>query len=258
MRTQLHISVPQPCSQRWSDMQHVDDNKRHCASCEKVITDFTQMSDEQLIAHFKNNPSSCGMFAPHQLNRQLKAPKKKQSGWLKALVVPALLAMTEADAQDVKPVATSEQTADSAKPRITVPLDDVFHTLKDTLIVSGKVLETDDSLQEHVMPGTELCFHLNGNAAIGCTARADGTFQVKLPHCNVGDTVRVEISSSGKPSCFISLVLKEPENTIVYRRQESKEIVHVMGGAVATVTAPASPRSWSLASVWWWLDPRSW
>lgn len=239
-------------------MQHVDDTKRHCASCKKVITDFTQMSDEQLIAHFTSNPSSCGMFAPHQLNRQLQAPKKKQSGWLKALVLPALLALTEADAQDVKPVAALEQTTDSAKPHIAVPLDDVFHTLKDTLIVSGMVLETDDSLQEHATPGAELCFHLNGNATIGCTAQADGTFEVKLPRCNVGDTVHVEISYPGGLPYSTSLVLKEPENKIVYRKTEVKGVVHVLGGAVATVTAPASPRSWSLASAWWWFDPRSW
>lgn len=239
-------------------MQHVDDNKRHCASCEKVIIDFTQMSDEQLIAHFKNNPSSCGMFAPHQLNRQLQTPKKKQSGWMKTLVLPALLAMTEANAQEVKPAATIEQTADSVSPRITVPLDDVFHTLKDTLIVSGKVLQADDSLREHPMPGAELCFHLNGNATIGCTAQADGTFEVKLPRCNVGDTVDVEISYPGGLPYSTSLVLKEPENKIVYRKTEVKGVVHVLGGAVATVTAPASPRSWRLASAWWWFDPRSW
>lgn len=239
-------------------MQYVDDNKRHCASCEKVITDFTQMSDEQLIAHFKNNASSCGMFAPHQLNRQLQAPKKKQSGWLKALVVPALLAMTEADAQDVKPVPTTEQTADSAKPRITVPLDDVFHTLKDTLIVSGMVLEIDDSLGEQPLIDAIVRFHISDSIKPVCVVDRNGLFEIKLPHLKAGDTVKTEVIYPGYGSYFLELVLKVDQRNVIKILPGTAAIptdTYLRGDVNTVVTTPCSrlrsffrrlfrPRSW--------------
>lgn len=45
---------------------------RFCAACQKTVTDFTQMTDEEIILFLQGNRNGCGRFLPGQLNRSLK------------------------------------------------------------------------------------------------------------------------------------------------------------------------------------------
>ena len=58
---------------------------RHCASCEKTVVDFSRKTDIEIAAFLQENPSSCGRFLPHQLNRYLLLEPEpvKHYGFLK-------------------------------------------------------------------------------------------------------------------------------------------------------------------------------
>ncbi|MCK6639597.1 MAG: hypothetical protein L6Q81_05880 [Bacteroidia bacterium] len=93
----LTISIPEPCSENWDNMRVVDDSHRHCRSCERTLTDFSLMSDDELILFFRNNNEKlCGRFLKTQINRplMLRAPANPSStGFLHklALLLPLSL-----------------------------------------------------------------------------------------------------------------------------------------------------------------------
>jgi CarboxypepD_reg-like domain len=69
----FQLQIPNPCTQPWSEMS-VTDAGRHCAQCDKVVIDFSKMSDEEVNAVFqKNNGKICGHFKVSQLNRNIEA-----------------------------------------------------------------------------------------------------------------------------------------------------------------------------------------
>lgn len=54
---------------------------RHCAACQKQVTDFTTMNDEQMLTFFTRSTDSvmCGRFLPSQLSRDLISPTRIRS-----------------------------------------------------------------------------------------------------------------------------------------------------------------------------------
>jgi hypothetical protein len=55
------------CSKRWKDLAETD-RGRFCDSCQKPVIDFTGWTREELIAWFKREPETCGMFEKHQID----------------------------------------------------------------------------------------------------------------------------------------------------------------------------------------------
>jgi hypothetical protein len=75
------ISIPQPCHEDWSKMTSVE-RGRFCNACQKVVTDFTWMSDAEIIQHLKtSSANSCGRFNANQVNRNLIEPTPQKSLW---------------------------------------------------------------------------------------------------------------------------------------------------------------------------------
>lgn len=92
MARQSHIqfTIPEPCTVPWDGMTPVDPDRRHCSSCDKVITNFSGMSDDELMLYFKHSHGKiCGVFANDQLNRRIKLlPEKTQrAGWWRMLLL---------------------------------------------------------------------------------------------------------------------------------------------------------------------------
>lgn len=98
------LSVTSPCHENWEQMTP-DQRGRFCASCQKIVVDFTAMSDRQVADYFKNSAvSTCGRFYRDQLNREMVIPKK-QLPWLRYFFQctwPALLLFLKACGQKEK------------------------------------------------------------------------------------------------------------------------------------------------------------
>lgn len=78
---------------------------RHCDACQKTVTDFTGMTDRQLIAHLERNGFGCGRFRDNQLSRDLSvAEPRKLPVWGKALAagLGLLLSFGQKSAASVK------------------------------------------------------------------------------------------------------------------------------------------------------------
>lgn len=103
MPSYLHIQVNKPCQENWEAM-HPAEQGRYCDSCKKSVIDFTSMSDEQLVAYFKNHTGSvCGRFETSQLEHPKPLPVKRIP-WLKyffQVSLPALMLSYKSSAQRI-------------------------------------------------------------------------------------------------------------------------------------------------------------
>lgn len=72
MSKALYIQIPKPCHENWHNMTPKEQG-RYCGSCEKIVIDFTKMSDKELLNYFTKAAGQpvCGHFANDQLNRRI-------------------------------------------------------------------------------------------------------------------------------------------------------------------------------------------
>jgi hypothetical protein len=93
--SQIQFSIPEPCTVPWNGMTAVDKDQRYCPSCEKVITDFSKMSDDELMLHFRHSGGkTCGKYSKEQLNRPINLLPEKSTNakwWKIAALIPLTL-----------------------------------------------------------------------------------------------------------------------------------------------------------------------
>jgi hypothetical protein len=70
VKTQIKISIPEPCHEDWNKMTP-DQTGRYCKACAKGVVDFTSKSKEEIQAFFIQNQGKkvCGRLDSEQLNR---------------------------------------------------------------------------------------------------------------------------------------------------------------------------------------------
>jgi hypothetical protein len=87
----MKVSIQKPCSESWEQMDDLGQS-RFCASCQKCVTDFTQMSDRDIVQILQNQSGEiCGRFNESQLERDLFALELKQNKYLNAFFSMTLL-----------------------------------------------------------------------------------------------------------------------------------------------------------------------
>lgn len=96
---------------------------RFCNACEKVVTDFTNMTDEQLLNFFTKRAAGdhpCGRFRQDQLNRAIALPDPPKKNRLFKLAASVLLAQVMfyqgkalgKTSQQIEIVSNNDTTAD--------------------------------------------------------------------------------------------------------------------------------------------------
>lgn len=81
MKQQTILHIPKPCHENWDAMTEADKG-RHCQSCNKIVVDFSVMTDRQVLEHFKTTTgNTCGRFYNDQLQRPLIEPKPAPTRW---------------------------------------------------------------------------------------------------------------------------------------------------------------------------------
>ena len=180
----LRIEIPSPCTEKWSEMQTVDALQRHCTSCDKVLTDFSGMSDTELALWFTHSKGKmCGRFSPHQLNRNLTLPaaQPRPKYWLNALwLLPLSWFATDAKAQQNEIL--------KSKPVVSVPNGSVQTKITnltadgDTLpqVIKGVVL---DKQTNEPLPFVNIYIKPeNGQGPVyGTVSDIDGNYSLKIP-----------------------------------------------------------------------------
>ena len=93
------ITIPDPCHENWDAMTPAQQG-RYCGACQKVVVDFTQMTDGQILEVFKKagGRHPCGRYLPSQLDRPLldNRPKTTFIGTLAKRIAAMVLLVQSA------------------------------------------------------------------------------------------------------------------------------------------------------------------
>jgi hypothetical protein len=259
----LSVSIPEPCHEDWGKMTPVEFNQRHCQSCEKVVTDFTNMSDVQIGSHLRRHEGKlCGRFRPDQLGRTLRiGGPRKLRGFRAAAAAAALLFAAPALTQTLLP-HTVEQRDSLTTPKIG---HEPRHpprmvTIKGTIKEEGDLgygLIGAPVLLKGTTTGTVT--DIDGNYQLKVPADQPATLVISYPGFKTAEkTLSIEEiakASETNSSLEIDLTLLEPYGGIAggivisYRPRPSL-IEHLMAHPVKPVytndtpTGPAKQGDW--------------
>jgi hypothetical protein len=138
--TILHIASP--CHEEWNSMTQAQQGK-FCSLCQKAVVDFTNMTDEQVLAFFRkpSRDAICGRMNRGQLGRPMLVPRKRFP-WIKYFfhfAIPAMLASVRGEAQEKqKPVAKAESSVKEKEPYV---LGNTVCMIDRSIRVKGKIVD---------------------------------------------------------------------------------------------------------------------
>jgi hypothetical protein len=106
MRQHTYIHIQEACHENWGNMTAADKG-RFCQSCSKTVTDFSAMTDTEILGYLsKSSDNVCGRFDASQLSRSIALPataaKKTVWAYLLSLLLP-LMAGSRSIAQKKEP-----------------------------------------------------------------------------------------------------------------------------------------------------------
>lgn len=174
MKTQpsIRLSIPQSCHESWSDMTPADKG-RFCLSCQKIVTDFTQLSDKEIIELLQSNQAtSCGRFLPHQLNRTLSmpAPARHHKPFMSIAAIAAALTITIPFAKAANPPEKALYSINTEDTQTTA----IFPQQDTMRFISGVVSDKEG----RSLLGTTIKIK---NQQIGTVTNAAGEFSLRIP-----------------------------------------------------------------------------
>ena len=136
MKKTIHISIPEPCHEDWAKMTPTQKG-RHCASCEKEVTDYTQKTDEQLVKLLSNTSKSCGRFKKSQINREVTL-ERKSSQALAPFAASLLIPLSLLSSLNAKGSTTENNTEKTYK---SIGIGRLSNTLKTQVTTKGIIVD---------------------------------------------------------------------------------------------------------------------
>lgn len=142
IKKQFMITIPEPCNEDWNEMRVVDSCHRNCAACDRVLTDFAQMNDDELVLFFAQSQGKiCGRFRKDQLNRPITPlPEKttKANWWKAAALLPLTLLSKNTNAQQLYPDSAKTEQAPFMVQNDTTP-----HAVVNPVVFNNPLIRWD-------------------------------------------------------------------------------------------------------------------
>lgn len=182
----FNLSILDACNQDWNNFTPAQGGK-HCSLCDKIVIDFTNKGESEIIAFLKNKPSNvCGRFRQEQLKyySAIPLPIVQPGGkLLRASFILLLLAgLGKVNAQST-PNKLSKSHVE-AQVNHDIKSDTSRNaTSEKSFIVAGTVLSDDGS----ALPGANI--YLDGSTH-GTVSDADGRFKFPVA-LKAGDILTV-------------------------------------------------------------------
>lgn len=224
------ISIPQPCHENWNKMTPVEQG-RHCIQCNKTVTDFTAMTNNEIVSYFLGHGNVCGRFDSNQLtglNSYLAVQDKPGFSWKKftiAAAVTSLFATTNANAQRTLGKVRISQTVNPVK---KAPADTTFK------VITGKVVASDDG---QPLPGAIVKL-LKGETAT--STNINGEYKLEIP-ANA-DTLVVSYIGFQTQKIQLDQVLLARNVTMM---MDSTKMIYGVVGGVYIARQPFYKRAWN-------------
>lgn len=252
------VRIPQPCAESWAAMTPTATG-RHCAACQKVVVDFTQKTDAEILAALRQAAGpTCGRLRADQLARPLvpAADPSRWRSWLGAmLALGGVLGSSRAAAQTrsyyAAPLPAVVSPSASTQPGLPVaPASATSTSPNGSGLMTLRGVVTDATTHE-VVPGATV---LVKGTTTGTSTDASGAFTltmaasptpVQLLISSVGFVTQEQTATPGQP---LAVVL------VVDSVQLAGEVV-IVGGIDYKRPWPWHPRRFFNWSKYWLTKP---
>lgn len=207
-KKKIQLNIPEPCHKKFTEMIPAQGGS-FCDSCEKIIVDFTNMTDNEIANTFiKNKRKICGQFRKDQLNRKINLtppPVNFYRGKAASLFLSGVLTAATANAQNnIQPIPliknqqiTHQNQLEKIYKKDKNPTLNPVHSLK--------FLVTDT--HGEALIGASVI--LNG-CKIGTTTDIDGTAELVIPSEFANeDSFVISVSYTGFQTQEISMNKEE-------------------------------------------------
>ena len=195
-RRSLTLSIPQPCSENWAAMTPTAQG-RHCAACDKVVVDFTRMTDAEVVAWLqKQSGKICGRVRADQLARPVFAPDYSPlwRKWLAAVMVAlglGKLMVGNAQAQTAVPHLTQYRASEISEDTASIVAASDENLTTSRYILRGIVV---DSISHQPLPGVTILLR---GTNVGVYTGPDGRFELYLRPVDTQQPPIVSVSTIG-------------------------------------------------------------
>ncbi|MEQ6125224.1 carboxypeptidase-like regulatory domain-containing protein [Pseudotenacibaculum sp. MALMAid0570] len=219
----FEIKIPKPCHEDWNKMSPTEKGK-FCASCKKVVVDFTQMTDQQLVNKIQNNSNLCGRFKKEQLDKELAV--NSASNFSKVAASVALVAMLGNSELAYSQGAPVKVEKVQLKPNANTSKSLIK---KDSLVIEGNVADISGGL-----PGVAII--LKGTT-IGVETDLDGNFIFKInKKIHKNDTLVFSYLGFKTEEVRLDSIKRGKKFNLIMKEDET-----VLGGVVGFVVVEKKP-----------------
>lgn len=73
----MQIQLTTPCSVSAGELKQIKGG-HYCGSCQKTVTDYSNMTDAEILAFITKNGVGCGQFRKEQLDRDLNNTERRK------------------------------------------------------------------------------------------------------------------------------------------------------------------------------------
>ncbi|MEO5645548.1 MAG: hypothetical protein ABIQ40_02780 [Bacteroidia bacterium] len=196
---QLKLSIDQPCSTNWDAMNANDGNKKFCTSCNKAVTDFTTMADDELIRFMLKNKAVCGRLTDDQLNRTFDIYPKKESTFklTQLLLLPSFLLSIPGFAQQIK----EKQVAST----VIVPQKNTADPQGNRMITINGNVQFQNIYNDSLQPIRTVVLITNGRDSVSKFSGLDGNYSIAIS-CFDTDSITISAWENGTDEFKTTLV----------------------------------------------------
>lgn len=197
-KDKFQVSIPDPCTQAWSDMTPAEGG-RFCTRCQHEVIDFSLMTDKEILAVISSrNKNLCGRFQSAQLNRSLHEPLPPKRSFFPAAVFASLIAA-------LVPEGSKAQTPADATVQ-SIPTKVVPTKSRATAVFKGQII---DSLTGKGLAGVTISLKHKGVEESGAITDGEGKFVLNIPARLRQQALRVNISYIGYTSREVSFDMEQ-------------------------------------------------
>jgi hypothetical protein len=216
------IDIPKPCHENWQEMTP-SQKGRFCASCQKEVIDFTQLSPLEIARKTKSSKNLCGRFTQSQLQQEyVVASQNKLSRLGIALGLGSIIAIAQ-------PSFAQEEQTD--KINIYQENDHLQEetTLRtktsDSISISGTVTD-EEGLP---LPGVTV---IQQNTQNGIQTDFNGNFSIEISKDDFKNDLILEFSYFGFVNVALNCQRIESNQLLIKMKpdSENREVV-ITGGA---------------------------
>jgi hypothetical protein len=236
MNTSFQLSVPDPCGENW-DRMAPRGNGSFCTSCEKVVVDFTRMTDQEVMQYMKANADRkvCGRFTEDQLGRPLSPSVNLDRSALKAFVYVLFLVF---GASLFSYTVLNDEQHRTNYMNSSVLMNEQENKRHNEIV--GVILVPVDSEQK------EGLIHYTLGKPLPPPQPGDGLVTTETRECECGDppppppSPPVEqYTTMGEPMMYVEQPLRDMEKDTVYLDElhvRGESNLYILGGPVCYTT----------------------